>query len=64
MKLLSITETAEITGLSINTLYSYVCRKKIPHLKLGSRTLFEEKELYKWITSKKVEAINSMGVES
>ena len=59
MKLLSIKETAELTGLSINTLYAYVCRKRIPHLNLGSRTFFDEQELFNWITSKKVKTINN-----
>jgi len=61
MKLLSVSETAEFTGLSINTLYAYVCRKKIPHIKLGSRTFFDEQELFNWVTSKKVKAISSFG---
>ena len=54
-KLLSIGDIARMLDLSIATIYKYVCQKKIPYLKIGSRVLFDEDKLDKWLQSKEVE---------
>ena len=57
-KLLSIGDIARMLDLSIATIYKYVCQKKIPYLKIGSRVLFDEDKLDKWLQSKEVEPIS------
>jgi excisionase family DNA binding protein len=45
----------EVTGLSRGTLYSMVCRKQIPHTRLGGRLVrFSKKELREWMLAKAV----------
>ena len=50
----SIKETASFLGLSIHTLYAYVTRRKIPHLKIGSRLLFDPQEMMAWRAARRV----------
>ena len=46
----------EETGITINTLYAMVHRKKIPHIRLTSRLVrFSRKELRAWMKSHQVE---------
>lgn len=41
---------SEYTGISLNTLYSMVFRKKIPCLRISTRyVLFDRMEIAKWI---------------
>ena len=44
-----------ITGLKISTLQSKVCRKEIPHYRLGRRlVVFSKRELLEWMNQHKV----------
>jgi excisionase family DNA binding protein len=52
--LLTIDHVSEIVGLTRNTLYAYVSRKKIPYIKMGKLVRFELEELQCWIAEKKV----------
>jgi excisionase family DNA binding protein len=46
---------AAVTGLKIPTLQSMVCRKQIPHYRLGKRlVVFSRTELMKWIEERRV----------
>jgi excisionase family DNA binding protein len=49
--LLTIEEAAELTKLSVKTLYTYAEKEKIPHIKLGRRVLFAEDKLEEWVNS-------------
>jgi excisionase family DNA binding protein len=42
-----------LTRLSKPTLYRYVHEGQIPHLKLGTRLLFEPQELKQWLNQKR-----------
>lgn len=53
-RLLNIDEAAEYTGLKKNTLYSWVCQRRVPFVKCGRRTLFDIKDLERWIEDKKI----------
>ena len=55
-RLLNITEAAKYMGLSKNTLYSWVCQRKIPFVKCGRLTKFDIRDMDKWIEAKKVGA--------
>lgn len=52
-KLLNIDDICEITRLSKPTIYLYVLEKRIPFIKLGSRTLFDPDDIEKWLNNKK-----------
>lgn len=46
---------SEITGLCEGTLYSKVCRKEIPHIRLSPRLVrFSPEELTEWIAKHRV----------
>lgn len=47
--LLSIKKAAELTGLSVATLYKYKLLRVVPFVKIGTRVLFEEDRLSAWI---------------
>jgi excisionase family DNA binding protein len=51
-KLLTIEQVAEALQVKKSTIYSLVCRKRIPHVKLTGKILrFKLSELQKWIES-------------
>ena len=58
-KILNIREAAELTRLTVNTLYAYTARRKIPFIKLGAKVLFRQSDLEKWIDQHRVEPIGS-----
>lgn len=46
-----------LTGLKVPTLQSMVCRKQIPHYRLGKRlVVFSRAELTAWMSSRRVNA--------
>lgn len=47
--LLNIHEVSEYLGLSINTIYCWVSRKKIPYTKINGLLRFEVHQLQRWI---------------
>lgn len=51
----SITELSEYLNISKNTIYSWVSRKKIPHLKISGTLRFDMRDIDKWLKEKKVE---------
>lgn len=59
-ELMSVEECATYTRLSKWTIYTFVCKRRIPYIKLGRRTLFDRAEIDRWIQSKcrKVSAVS------
>jgi excisionase family DNA binding protein len=59
-ELMTVEECAAYTRLSRWTIYTFVCKKRIPYIKLGRRTLFDRAEIDRWIQSKskKVSAVS------
>lgn len=53
---MNIEDAKKFLKLSKSTLYDYVHDKKIPHVKVGDRVLFDESDLVTWMESKKKEA--------
>ena len=51
-------ELAEYIGISIYTINAWVSQKRIPHIKLGRRILFDMKDIEKWINEQKVEPLS------
>lgn len=48
-ELVDVIEASEYTRLAKQTLYDYVHKGKIPHLKIGKKLVFRITELDKWI---------------
>lgn len=53
---LNINEVSDYTGISTDTLYSWIWLKKIPHVKFGRMVRFDFNELQEWIQKQRVEA--------
>jgi len=52
--LLTIQQAAQITGVSITTLYKWVSHRKIPYIKMGSLVKFDPLKLEEWIKQQTV----------
>jgi excisionase family DNA binding protein len=57
-RLITIKETSEYLGVSVNTLYSWVSQKKIDYVKIGRLTKFDLKVIDKFIENNSIEAVN------
>lgn len=55
---LGIDECADYLGLTKGTLYVWVCRKKIPYLKMGKLVKFDLKKIELWARGKQIHEIN------
>ncbi|MCI0552067.1 MAG: helix-turn-helix domain-containing protein [Anaerolineae bacterium] len=53
-KLFTVREAAQYLKIAEWTLRSWISQKRIPYVKLGSRTMFDVDDLNKWIDSHKV----------
>ena len=51
-------EVAEYLGISIYTVDVWVSQKRIPHIKLGRRVLFDSSDIDKWMEEQKVEPLS------
>jgi len=58
-QLISKKELSEMIGLKEATISKYICEKKIPNIKLGSRVLFSVADIEKWVKSKAVSVIGN-----
>jgi len=56
-QLLTVKEAAKLLGLSIKTLYSYTCARKLPFIKIQSSVRFKASDLESWIRKHAVEPI-------
>lgn len=54
----NVQQTAQATGLSIHTIRSWISQHRIPYVKMGTRTMFDPKEIRAWIEAQKVEPTN------
>jgi len=61
-RLLNIGETAKYLNVSVNTIYSWVCQRRIPFVKLGRRLLFDIEDLDRWIESQKINSEDTKSV--
>lgn len=54
MKLLTYKAASELLEVPIGTLYAWVHEKKIPHIRLGPRTVrFDLEELQTWLAERR-----------
>lgn len=62
---ISIKEVAEITGLTVPTLYGYCQRNEIPYHKKGNRLYFFKSEIIgKWIKTGKQKTIKELQADA
>jgi excisionase family DNA binding protein len=54
-KLLSVTEAAQVLGLSPHTINSWVSQRRITFVKIGSRTMFDREDLSALIQANKIQ---------
>jgi excisionase family DNA binding protein len=54
MRLLNIQEVAQYTGLSVHTLYTMVSQRRIPYVKMGRLTKFDQQAIDDWIAKNTV----------
>ncbi len=52
--LLTIQQAAQMTGVSITTLYKWVSHRKIPYIKMGRLVKFDPLKLEEWIKQQTV----------
>lgn len=52
-RLLSIGQLSQQLGISVKTLYGWVCLRQIPYLKMGRLVKFDARDIEKWIETKK-----------
>ena len=55
-RLLNVLELSELIRLTPGTIRVWVCQKKIPHIKMGRKVLFDEKDIRDWTETKKIQA--------
>ncbi len=54
-KYLTYAEASDYLGLPVGTLYAWVSEKRIPHIRLGARTVrFDPAELVRWLDERRV----------
>lgn len=65
MEMLGYIEAAALLGVPIGTVYAWVSRHRIPHVRLGPRLVrFRRSEIERWIEARHVPAVNSEHVAS
>ena len=52
-RLLSIVQVSQQLGVSVKTLYGWVCLRQIPYVKMGRLVKFDPRDISKWIETKK-----------
>lgn len=61
-RLLTVSEAAQYTGLSVYTLYTMTSQRRIPFVKVGRLTKFDREQLDKWIKQQTVMPMSSNAV--
>lgn len=63
-RLLDIKDVAVYTGLSTHTLYTMVSQRRIPYVKMGRLTKFDQEEIDKWIAGNSVKVRRSFATST
>jgi excisionase family DNA binding protein len=60
-ELLNIQEVAELTGLSVGTLYHWISQRRIPVVRISSRCVrFRRSDIDSWLQEKLVPPMNDV----
>ena len=57
-RILNMDDCAKYLGLSKGTLYVWVCRRKIPYLKVGRLVKFDMRKIEEWLKENSVSKLN------
>jgi excisionase family DNA binding protein len=57
-RFLKVGEVADYLGLSKNTVYSWVCQKRIPYFKVGRLVKFDRQKIDRWAETREVDSIS------
>lgn len=57
-KYLTVEEAASMFRVKRQTIYKWICEKRIPSISLGGRTLFDEADLIAWTEACKRQQIS------
>lgn len=63
-ELLNVQQAAELMGVAVQTVYGYVTRREIPHIKRKKRLLFDREELMAWVREGKRLTSDDMKTEA
>lgn len=56
-RFVGVDELAVYLDISLNTVYTWVCLKKVPYIKMGRLVKFDLVEIEKWVRQKRIEEI-------
>lgn len=56
-KFLTVEDVAELLQTSTSTIYKWCSARRIPYIRAGKRSLFDEAELLEWIASHRIEPV-------
>lgn len=59
-RFLTVDEASNLLRVKRQTIYKWICERKIPSISVSGRTLFDEQELLAWISSGKREISSSI----
>lgn len=59
-EILNVDEAAQLLRLKKSTVYFYVESRRLPHLKVGGKLLFEKTALLEWLLSHRVDPVASI----
>ena len=63
-RLLAVNEAAEILGISVYTVRSYIRQSKMTAVRIGRRVLLEETELERFVAFSKAQPVANEGSEA
>jgi excisionase family DNA binding protein len=63
-ELLNVQQAADLMGVAVQTVYGYVTRREIPHIKPKKRLLFDREELMAWVREGKRLTNDAMNAEA
>ena len=58
-RLLSVNELSELIGLRPSTIFKYTSTGVLPHVKIGTRCLFDPARIKEWVEAHSVEPVGS-----
>jgi len=52
--LIGIETVSKQLGISVNTVYAWICQKRIPYVKIGRLVKFDQRDIDAWVESRKI----------
>jgi len=58
-RIFTVKELSDVINIKTSTLYLWVSQKRIPHIKLGKKVLFDSSEIEQWMEQHKRQPMKS-----